>query len=706
MRKARLGSRLQELAKLEARDESKLDPAMQALRNSLLYVAETQVVWREVLAELVASQERIMVAIHAPRPVMRQPQFAVAPPSVAGPSMTSSPIGPSFSPMFGMPPPGGYVATSGPVLKSLCRTIDNTGYYSPTIKPGPGTGTKGNPKKRLGRRERRARLGGDKEQVEVKRTRIIIFQTDSGTLGSTSLRMILDATYREGKKQIQVVSEGGKVWGEDRALIKRLFGTSTVVAQVRKITLSHSKTWLEEGGRFWISPIVITQNARDRGKGYLQQLLEMPFKRKELSLLSVDKLMHLYNCAGTFKEKEKRRLIKDFLGKAVGRKAGVNIRKRITVQVRYSREVKKSGIRSILITQIESCGLHPAIARIFKRKARVVSIRNKNVAEILCDYKQLSKKPELYCTCKHYDLPIVWGHVLARIADVTELPTLLLNGKNVVRPRLETTEDEVSSNIRLALTDLLGEKMGEQLKNLHIAGCFSSERGNHCDTDEGLVYSVKKRFRDLLITQVDRNAGDLVLMCPSTYHHGLDKLFSWNVAYDEVSSSETEILKVMKKDFVDSSLHKLANWNSKGRIGQAYVLPKHKDLERWRPIAPACSEPTMTGSKWRALNFLLEKLPGAEHFNLTATALLKQNLKKAERKLQQYGKDTMTICGGFDIKEMFTSLPHSAILEALSWLLGQWEKKGYQKITVCKRRKQVTLGLKTFEKGYVKFSFS
>ncbi|GBG90980.1 hypothetical protein CBR_g51638 [Chara braunii] len=415
-------------------------------------------------------------------------------------------------------------------------------------------------------------------------------------------------------------------------------------------------------------------NARDRGKGYLRQLLEMPLKRKELALLPVDKLMHLYNCAATFKEKEKRRMIKDFLEKAVGRKVGVNIRNRVTVRVRYSKEVKKSGIRNVLITQIESCGLHPAIAGIFKRKARVVWRRNRNVAEILCNYKQLSKKPKLQCTCKQYDLPIVKGHVLTRIGDVTELPSLLLNGKNVVRPRIETTEDE---------------------------------RSKHCDTDERLVYSVKKKFGDLLITQVDRNAGDLVLMCPSTYQHGLDKLFSWSLAYDEVSSSEAEILKVMK-DFVDRGLHKLVNWNLKGRIGQSYFLPKHKDLKRWRPIAPACSEPTMTGSRWiaRALNFLLEKLPGVEHFNLTATALLKQNLKKAEKKLQQYGKDTMTICGGFDIKEMFTSLLHSAIMEALSWLLGEWEKKGYQKITVCKRRKQVTLGLKTFGKGHVKFSFS
>ncbi|GBG76432.1 hypothetical protein CBR_g22180 [Chara braunii] len=316
--------------------------------------------------------------------------------------------------------------------------------------------------------------------------------------------------------------------------------------------------------------------------------------------------------------------------------------------------------------------------------------------------------PELPCTCKHYDLAVVKGHVLTRIGDIPGLSALVLNGKNVVRPRIETTEEEISSSLRLGLSSVLNGQLGEQLSDLQIEDCFSAERNLHCDADEGIVYAVRKKFRDLIITQVDMNAGDLVLMCPSTYQHGLDKLFSWSVAYDEVSSNEAVILKEMRADFESRGLHKLVNWNPKGRIGDAYVLPKHKDLERWRPIAPACSEPTTTGNRWvaRALNYLLEKLPGAVHFNLTATAKLKQNLKKAEAKLQQYVKDTLTISGGFDIKEMFTSLRHSTIMEALTWLLGEWEKKGYQRITVCKRRKQVTLGRKTYGKGYVKLPFS
>ncbi|GBG77467.1 hypothetical protein CBR_g23915 [Chara braunii] len=93
--------------------------------------------------------------------------------------------------------------------------------------------------------------------------------------------------------------------------------------------------------------------------------------------------------------------------------------------------------------------------------------------------------------------------------------------------------------------------------------------------------------------------------------------------------------------------------------------------------------PNVRACRWiaRALNYLLEKLPGAEHFNLTATAMLQQNLKKAEKKLHLHEGESMTVWGGFEIKEMFTSLLHTAIMEALSRLLGEWEKKRYPKIT-------------------------
>ncbi|GBG88746.1 hypothetical protein CBR_g48275 [Chara braunii] len=101
--------------KFSGLDSSRARLAGITARPSILW--RPSVVQQEVLVELVEEQKQILAALQARRPMMRQPLYAVAPPSVAGPLMTSPPAGPSFSPMFGTPPPGGYVATCGSVLR-------------------------------------------------------------------------------------------------------------------------------------------------------------------------------------------------------------------------------------------------------------------------------------------------------------------------------------------------------------------------------------------------------------------------------------------------------------------------------------------------------------------------------------------------------------------------------------------------------------
>ncbi|GBG75778.1 hypothetical protein CBR_g21022 [Chara braunii] len=220
----------------------------------------------------------------------------------------------------------------------------------------------------------------------------------------------------------------------------------------------------------------------------------------------------------------------------------------------------------------------------------------------------------------------------------------------------------------------------ELLKYLQGEIAESFREGAELEKEE--VKQLRWKFRQLVITQVDKNRGELVLMCPSTYQHALKKMFIYNNAYIRTSGEETEILAGMRADYKAAGLEKVAAWNGKGRIGNAYVLPKHKDLSKWRPIAPANTEPTRTGSRrlGRALNALLARLPAAEHFNIGAITQLKENLRMIEEKHGCKKESAMMVLRSYDIKEMFTSLPHEAIVEAVEWLLREWERKGRTKI--------------------------
>ncbi|GBG92229.1 hypothetical protein CBR_g54772 [Chara braunii] len=163
----------------------------------------------------------------------------------------------------------------------------------------------------------------------------------------------------------------------------------------------------------------------------------------------------------------------------------------------------------------------------------------------------------------------------------------------------------------------------------------------------------------------------------------------------------------MREDYKRAGLEKVAAWNGKGRIGDAYVLPKHKDLEKWRPIAPTNNEPTKTGSMRiaRALNALLVRLPAGEHFNMGVTTQLKERLMGIERERGSRRTGAMAILRSSDIKEMFTSLPHTSIIEAVEWLLGEWEKKRRTGVSVSRRVKEVVMSKKSMGNGYVKLSF-
>ncbi|GBG80555.1 hypothetical protein CBR_g31015 [Chara braunii] len=88
--------------------------------------------WNRILLLVVPRQRPVIISAHqvageksvvggsiyeVPRPVMRQPQFVVVPPTGAGPSTMPRPTRQPFSPMFGMPPPGGVGVASGPVQR-------------------------------------------------------------------------------------------------------------------------------------------------------------------------------------------------------------------------------------------------------------------------------------------------------------------------------------------------------------------------------------------------------------------------------------------------------------------------------------------------------------------------------------------------------------------------------------------------------------
>ncbi|GBG74864.1 hypothetical protein CBR_g19377 [Chara braunii] len=157
-----------------------------------------------------------------------------------------------------------------------------------------------------------------------------------------------------------------------------------------------------------------------------------------------------------------------------------------------------------------------------------------------------------------------------------------------------------------------------------------------------------------------------------------------------------------KRDYEVTGLGGLGKWKRNGRLGKAYVIPKDKDLQHWRPIAPACGDPAVMAQRRcaRAPNCLITRFPRVRHFNLRSAYEMKRELDQFGSLLQKEGC-SMAMGRCYDIKEMFSSISHSFVKDAVSELVMYFEKRGWRQVRVANRGKLCQMSKTTRrEEGY------
>ncbi|GBG87718.1 hypothetical protein CBR_g45872 [Chara braunii] len=125
------------------------------------------------------------------------------------------------------------------------------------------------------------------------------------------------------------------------------------------------------------------------------------------------------------------------------------------------------------------------------------------------------------------------------------------------------------------------------------------------------VHCLKVRLDGLVITPLDRNPGDTLVLCPKLYFEAMLELFISSTGYVVSDKQEEVVMNAIREELSEAGLMKLAQWDKKGKIGEAYAIPKHKDLARFHPICPTYLEPTIRGCRIvaKVLNHLLYNLP-------------------------------------------------------------------------------------------------
>ncbi|GBG63229.1 hypothetical protein CBR_g37315 [Chara braunii] len=278
---------------------------------------------------------------------------------------------------------------------------------------------------------------------------------------------------------------------------------------------------------------------------------------------------------------------------------------------------------------------------------------------------------------KSFNLSKREGYVLTRFSELA-VPHFLRNSKNISRPARAC---EVST-IRRAICEATMHLKGNSVVSITPEAVFTNREINFAAWSDEQIKDWGSRFEGLVLTPEDRKQGDTAVFCPVLYRHGFGKTFAWNSNYVTIGSidDEVSILKKAREYFLMRGLDSIGKWKPDGRLGTAYVILKQKDLARWRPIAPAPADHVglATRRTARALHCLPTRLPANNTF-LNSVGELAERLKATTQRLRAAGC-IQAVGRCYDIKEMFSRIPHGSIIQAVHQLLRRYENDGWKQV--------------------------
>ncbi|GBG78725.1 hypothetical protein CBR_g27950 [Chara braunii] len=508
---------------------------------------------------------------------------------------------------------------------------------------------------------------------------------------------VVKTAQEEKAGATEVVFIAGKQWTNGWRKISTVFGMTEVEVRGKMVLLKHAKSACQLGGKVKFVRFRKTTTTTERYKLELIRLLKHPKLTTSLSQQSTTKLVGFYRTANLFGRKEMREKLKLKIDRSLRKKMGVSVRRRVIVEYPYNASIQTTEVRRQTEAVVDGKLSDKALATFVKRKVRIVSTRNRTVGEVAHNHRSHTHTKAVRCPCEACDLPKRDGHVLTRMSEMTDAPRFLQNARNVTRPNAETYWKDIIQGICAATAHLKGGSRNG-VNEAFADSCFKSESERCGAWTESEVRVWFSRYPDLVLAPVDRNPGDTAMICPVLYRHGFGSVFTWNRDYETVTEQEDEILAKCRRDFEEAGIVEIGKWKTDGRFGKAYVIPKDKDLQRWRPIAPTCNDPTVAAQRRgaRALHCLIIRFSKTKNFHLKSTMELKSDLGKAEDMLRKEGCDrAMGRC--YDIKEMFSSISHQSVRNAVSDLVMYFEEQGWRQVRVAIRGKLCQLS-KTYRK--------
>ncbi|GBG72714.1 hypothetical protein CBR_g12282 [Chara braunii] len=472
----------------------------------------------------------------------------------------------------------------------------------------------------------------------------------------------------------------GEAVGE--LVVRGKVGKSVIMIRGERKKLKKCKQMLERGTTFAMV-IKITSSAIEHRRNILRDMVRQPWRIRDMYRKKSSELLALYRTASTFGRKITRNHLKVRIAKIVCVVHGIEVR---SVKIPFSPSINTREVSEVTARAIGQIITDTHLRVYVTKRVQVVFWKCAIVGQLIHNQRICTSAEEVRCMCGRMEWPWERGHVKVRLDDISGVPSFLKNSRNV-------TCGDVASIPVLRDCILAALKTWSRGKRIKIGDedlkkYIVHERMKDIRAMKGAeVKAWSRRFGNLVAVPIDRNTGATLLICPVLYLHACKMTFNFSPSFAPVQKSEMAILREIKQNYARKGLEKIATWGTGGEIGQAYVLPKDKDLERWRPISPATKDPArLAGSRiGRAVTFMLFGTMKTEHFDMRAMDDLRRRSQEIQREFREV-VDGM-YARSYDIKDMFARLAHESVIDEVRWIIEIHRRRKFVGVRVSQRGK-------------------
>jgi hypothetical protein len=539
-------------------------------------------------------------------------------------------------------------------------------------------------------------------------------------------------TAREGGKcSISVTSGKSDVTNWPR--IKEVFGPSEIItiSQLGTDTCT-MKDWSYPKNLYAFTIIIRPERYATENSEHILKLIEI--SQAKLEACSEDELEQYWKNRNTLDKEEKYKLRKLIWAELERRYEGLSA-KPLEVRIPYHKSLDSKKLRGEVNKRIMSHSIWPTYIREYHvRNLKFVTEASSTFEDILCNMNKPTKHPKA-CTCQHIQQK-------RRETNLPELATVkghvFIIGRDYQGPFEEVLKVAAGNIPTQTIWDLkrAWEKATEKLPVYQgnkktwekmLYGCIAPRQHTaHFPTTRD-TYLLKKTLDGLIIGPIDKNKGELSLVCPKLYYEALENMYNKEAGYEEVHIAKLsayrkqrysnrelpeqiirkekapvnqrgttqDIIKMWQRIYKTNGWQRYAPFNTKGDFNQPYIMFKAKNItnhqtrqEKWkktRPISPGTSHPMrkLLGLVGRAWSFVTANMVG-EHFIIPHGGKVPQFLEEAS-KLRYYGDLSYVIK---DIEGCFPNMPKHIIRHALKKVSQDITKThGFEGVAVPRHKK-------------------